>query len=87
LERFFRDLPTPIDHVMVTGPGPHYWPLMEIEYEQARLAIGEHLLLALWVARSAAHKAPEKVPAEQRMRPCLSALSGPSSSIAGMQAT
>ena len=22
LERFFRDLPTPIDHVMVTGPGP-----------------------------------------------------------------
>jgi NADP-dependent 3-hydroxy acid dehydrogenase YdfG len=37
LERFFRDLPTPIDHVMVTGPGPHYWPLQEIEFEQARL--------------------------------------------------
>jgi len=56
LERFFRDLPTPIDHVMVTGPGPHYWPLMEIEYEQARAALSDHLLLALWVARSAAHK-------------------------------
>ena len=51
LERFFLDLPTPIDHVMVTGPGPHYWPLMEIELEQARLAISEHILLALWVAR------------------------------------
>src|SRR5215468_8403276 len=54
LERFFRDLPTPIDHVMVTGPGPHYWPLREIEFEQARLAISEHMLLALWVARNAA---------------------------------
>jgi NAD(P)-dependent dehydrogenase (short-subunit alcohol dehydrogenase family) len=56
LERFFRDLPTPIDHVMVTGPGPHYWPLQEIEFEQARLAISEHLLLAFWVARNAAPK-------------------------------
>jgi len=56
LEKFFLDLPAPIDHVMVTGPGPHYWPLMEIEFEQARLAISEHILLALWVARNAAHK-------------------------------
>jgi NAD(P)-dependent dehydrogenase (short-subunit alcohol dehydrogenase family) len=56
LERFFLDLPTPIDHVMVTGPGPRYWPLMEIEFEQARLAISEHILLALWVARNAAGK-------------------------------
>jgi len=56
LEKFFRDLPAPIDHVMVTGPGPHYWPLQEIEFEQARLAISEHLLLAFWVARNAAPK-------------------------------
>jgi NAD(P)-dependent dehydrogenase (short-subunit alcohol dehydrogenase family) len=56
LERFFVDLPGPIDHVMVTGPGPHYWPLLEIEFEQARLAISEHLLLAFWVARNAAPK-------------------------------
>jgi NAD(P)-dependent dehydrogenase (short-subunit alcohol dehydrogenase family) len=56
LEGFFRDLPAPIDHVMVTGPGPHYWPLQEIEFEQARLAISEHLLLAFWVARNAAPK-------------------------------
>jgi NAD(P)-dependent dehydrogenase (short-subunit alcohol dehydrogenase family) len=56
LESFFRDLPAPIDHVMVTGPGPHYWPLQEIEFEQARLALSEHLLLAFWVARNAAPK-------------------------------
>src|SRR5215471_15623554 len=56
LERFFLDLPTPIDHVMVTGPGPHYWPVMEIEYEQARLAISEHILLALWAVRNPARK-------------------------------
>jgi NAD(P)-dependent dehydrogenase (short-subunit alcohol dehydrogenase family) len=56
LESFFRDLPTPIDHVMLTGPGPRYWPLQEIEFEQARLALSEHLLLAFWVARNAAPK-------------------------------
>jgi NAD(P)-dependent dehydrogenase (short-subunit alcohol dehydrogenase family) len=54
LESFFRDLPTPIDHVMLTGPGPRYWPLQEIEFEQARLALSEHVLLAFWVARNAA---------------------------------
>ena len=27
LKRFFDDLPGPIDHVLVTGPGPHYAPL------------------------------------------------------------
>jgi NAD(P)-dependent dehydrogenase (short-subunit alcohol dehydrogenase family) len=59
LERFFLDLPVPIDHVMVTGPGPNYRPLMEIEFEEARLAISEHILLALWVAR---HAAPEVRP-------------------------
>ena len=56
LESFFRDLPAPIDHVMLTGPGPRYWALQEIEFEQARLALSEHLLLAFWVARNAAPK-------------------------------
>ena len=56
LESFFRDLPGPIDHVMLAGPGPRYWPLQEIEFEQARLALSEHLLLAFWVARNAAPK-------------------------------
>jgi NAD(P)-dependent dehydrogenase (short-subunit alcohol dehydrogenase family) len=56
LERFFRDLPTPIDHVLVTAGGPHYGRLLEIDFEQARRAISEHILLALWVARNAAGK-------------------------------
>src|SRR5215472_4658750 len=56
IEKFFLDLPAPIDHVMVTGPGPRYAPLMEMDFEQARLAVSEHILLALWVALNAASK-------------------------------
>jgi NAD(P)-dependent dehydrogenase (short-subunit alcohol dehydrogenase family) len=56
LERFFVDLPTPIDHVMVTAGRPHYVRLLDIDFEQARQAISEHMLLALWVARNAARK-------------------------------
>ncbi|HTX10856.1 MAG TPA: SDR family oxidoreductase [Solirubrobacteraceae bacterium] len=53
LERFFDDLPTPIDHVMLTGPGPHYKPPLEMDTEEARDAIGGHMLLELAVARNA----------------------------------
>lgn len=53
LERFFEVLPTPIDHVMVTGGGPHYQPPLEIDTEEARVALGEHMLLALAIARNA----------------------------------
>lgn len=53
LERFFDDLPTPIDHVMATGPGPHYKPPLEMGTEEARDALGGHMLLELAVARNA----------------------------------
>lgn len=56
LERFFRDLPATIDHVMVTAGGPHYASLLEMDFEQARLALDAHPLLMLRVARHAAHK-------------------------------
>jgi NAD(P)-dependent dehydrogenase (short-subunit alcohol dehydrogenase family) len=56
LERFFVGLPARIDHVMVTAGAPRYVRLMDIEFEEARIAISEHLLLALWVARNAARK-------------------------------
>ena len=36
LERFFSDLPEPIDHVMVTAGGPHYGPLLEMDSDQVR---------------------------------------------------
>src|SRR6202040_3970488 len=29
LAKFFDELPTPIDHVLITGPGPYYVPLAE----------------------------------------------------------
>jgi len=56
LDRFFRDLPTKIDHVMVTAGRPHYGRLVDLDYEQARRALDEHLLLMLQVARGAAGK-------------------------------
>ena len=56
LERFFRDLPATIDHVMVTAGRPHYGRLLDMNFEQMRDAIDAHLMLALQVARNAAHK-------------------------------
>ena len=56
VKRFFEDLPDPIDHVMVTAGGPHYGPLLEMDSDQVRQAISEHVVLALEVARNAAGK-------------------------------
>ena len=56
LARFFDDLPTPIDHVMVTGPGPYYAPLADFDIEKARRDVEAHLFLPLLVARDAAKK-------------------------------
>src|SRR5215471_8171767 len=36
LERFFRDLPTPIDHVMVTAGRPSYGRLVEMDLAEVR---------------------------------------------------
>jgi len=52
LENFFRDLPTPIDHVMVTAGGPTYGPLLEMDSAQVRDAISDHVVTALMVARA-----------------------------------
>ncbi len=56
LARFFDDLPTPIDHVMVTGPGPYYAPLADFDIEKGRHDVEAHLLLPLQVARNATKK-------------------------------
>jgi NAD(P)-dependent dehydrogenase (short-subunit alcohol dehydrogenase family) len=56
VERFFRDLPATIDHVMVTAGGPHYGRLLEMDIEQERRDLEEHPMLMLRVARNAAHK-------------------------------
>ena len=56
LKRFFDELPRPIDHVLVTGPGPYYAPLAEFDFEAARRNLEAHLLLPLQVARDARGK-------------------------------
>ncbi len=56
LKRFFDELPEPIDHVLVTGPGPNYVPLMEMTGDEVRREVGDHLALGLEVARNAAPK-------------------------------
>ena len=56
LERFFDDLPATLDHVLVTGPGPYYAPLAELDLDNARRDIEAHLLLPMVVARKAAAK-------------------------------
>jgi NAD(P)-dependent dehydrogenase (short-subunit alcohol dehydrogenase family) len=56
LERFFQDLPAPIDHVMVTAGGPRYGPLLEMDSAQVRQAISGRVVMALEVARNAAGK-------------------------------
>ncbi len=56
LGRFFDELPRPIDHVLVTGPGPYYAPLAEFDFERARRDLEAHILLPLQVARNARSK-------------------------------
>ena len=53
LGRFFRDLPEQIDHVMVTGPGPYYAPLADLDRERAHRAFDSHQWLAVAVAQHA----------------------------------
>ena len=56
LERFFDELPPPIDHILITGPGPYYAPLSEFDIEKLRGDVDAHLLLPLVVARKVAGK-------------------------------
>jgi NAD(P)-dependent dehydrogenase (short-subunit alcohol dehydrogenase family) len=56
LAGFFQDLPTPIDHVMVTAGRPYYARLADLDFARARREVDEHLWLTLHVAREAAGK-------------------------------
>jgi NAD(P)-dependent dehydrogenase (short-subunit alcohol dehydrogenase family) len=56
LKRFFDELPGPIDHVLVTGPGPYYAPFAEFDIDGLRRDVDAHLLLPLEVARNAVGK-------------------------------
>jgi NAD(P)-dependent dehydrogenase (short-subunit alcohol dehydrogenase family) len=53
LERFFAELNEPVDHVLVTGPGPYYAPLAEFDFDAAGRDVHSHLFLPIQIARSA----------------------------------
>jgi NAD(P)-dependent dehydrogenase (short-subunit alcohol dehydrogenase family) len=53
LGQFFAGLPGPVDHVMVTGPGPYYAPLADLDHARAISDFDGHLWLAIEVARHA----------------------------------
>ncbi len=53
LGRFFAGLPTQIDHVMVTGPGPYYAPLAELDRDRAHRDFDAHLWLPVAVTQHA----------------------------------
>jgi NAD(P)-dependent dehydrogenase (short-subunit alcohol dehydrogenase family) len=56
VQRFFAELPAPIDHVLVTAGGPSYGPLLEMDTTQVRQAVSGHVVRYLDVARNAAGK-------------------------------
>ncbi len=57
LDRFFADLPKPVDHVLATAGGPYYAPLPEYDFAAASRSLDEHAFLAIRIAQ----RAPETV--------------------------
>jgi NAD(P)-dependent dehydrogenase (short-subunit alcohol dehydrogenase family) len=56
LEQFFKGVPTPIDHVMVTAGRPYYARLVDMDFAQVRPHLDAHLMLVLQIARAAIGK-------------------------------
>ena len=53
LARFFAGLPGQIDHVMVTGPGPYYAPLPDLDRDRALRDLDIHVWLHIAIAQHA----------------------------------
>jgi NAD(P)-dependent dehydrogenase (short-subunit alcohol dehydrogenase family) len=53
---FFAGLVGTIDHVLVTGPGPYYSSLGDMDFARARREVGDRLLAPLAVGRAAEPK-------------------------------
>jgi NAD(P)-dependent dehydrogenase (short-subunit alcohol dehydrogenase family) len=54
LSAFFAALPDQVDHVLVSGGGPLYVSLAEMDFEQARRSLDEHLIGTLRIAQECA---------------------------------
>src|SRR5689334_15361530 len=53
LGAFFADLPGPIDHVLVTAGNPYYARIADMDLDEVRRYVAEHLMLPLYVGRAA----------------------------------
>jgi NAD(P)-dependent dehydrogenase (short-subunit alcohol dehydrogenase family) len=53
LTRFFDSLSHPIDHLMVTGPGPYYASLDDFDFARGERDIVQHLWLPIRIAKRA----------------------------------
>lgn len=56
LERFLRELPTRVDHVLVTAGSPSYTPLDELDLTDAGRDFGGRLAMVLATARASREK-------------------------------
>jgi NAD(P)-dependent dehydrogenase (short-subunit alcohol dehydrogenase family) len=56
LERFFEEVPAPIDHILVTAGGPTYGPLLDMDIADVRESLSGHVVLGLQIARIARPK-------------------------------
>jgi len=54
VSRFFAELPGPVDHVLLSGPGPSYATIADLDFDQARAELDDHILGALRIARECA---------------------------------
>src|SRR5439155_25229583 len=54
LERFFSGLPAQLDHVLVSGGGPPYSPIADLDFDLALRVLDEHLLGSLRIAQACA---------------------------------
>ncbi|MGY2874343.1 NAD(P)-dependent dehydrogenase (short-subunit alcohol dehydrogenase family) [Marmoricola sp. URHA0025 HA25] len=54
LDGFFTGLSARIDHVLVTGGGPTYSPIVDLDFAEALRVLDEHLLGSLRIARACA---------------------------------
>jgi NAD(P)-dependent dehydrogenase (short-subunit alcohol dehydrogenase family) len=53
LDRFFAGLAGPIDHLLMTGPGPYYGPLADLDFGRALQNLDTHLLVPMRIGRNA----------------------------------
>jgi len=51
VEQFFAELPPQIDHVLVSGGGPFYAPITDLDFAEAQAFLDEHLVGSLRIAR------------------------------------